>query len=65
VTYPPGPDHQHFGGPPDLPDDIDRTGVPRDGGAQEAFVLLLGALVALLALIVTLGWIVFHHLQGG
>ncbi len=68
MTYPPGPDHVHAvhpGGRPDLPDDIDPTGVPCDGGGQEVFVMLVGILVGLLALIVTLGWVVLHHLQAG
>jgi hypothetical protein len=64
MTYPPGPDHFHAGGPPDLPDDIDPVGVPGERSGPETFVLLLGLLVALLALIATMGWIVYHHIQG-
>ena len=47
---------------PELPDGVDPLGVPRPDGGQQAFVLLLAALFALLGLIVTLGWVVFHHL---
>ncbi len=65
MTYPPGPGHIHSSSRPDLPDDIDPVGVPQARSGQETFVLLIGALMALLALIATLGWIVFHHIQGG
>ena len=47
---------------PELPDGVDPLGVPRPDGGHQAFVLLLAALFALLGLIVTLGWVVFHHL---
>lgn len=50
---------------PDLPDGIDPLGVPRERGGHEAFVLVAAVTVALLALIFTLGWIVFHHLVAG
>ncbi len=49
---------------PELPDGIDPLGVPRPGGGHQAFVLLLAVVVALLGLIFTLGWVVFHHLVG-
>ena len=47
------------------PEGIDPLGVPRPGAGREAFVLLLAATVAVLGLIVTLGWVVLHHLTGG
>jgi uncharacterized membrane protein len=47
---------------PDLPDGVDPFGVPREGGGHQAFVLLLAVTVALLGLVFTLGWVVFHHL---
>jgi hypothetical protein len=65
MTYPLGPDHLHASRAAGLPVDIDPTGVPVDDSGNEAFVLLLGAGVAVLALICTLGWIVFHQLQIG
>ncbi len=65
MTYPLGPDHLHAHGHAGLPADIDPTGVPLDESGNEAFVLLLGLGVAVLALICTLGWVVFHHLQLG
>jgi hypothetical protein len=65
MTYPPGPDHLHASRTAGVPVDIDPIGVPLDGSGNEAFVLLLGVGVAVLALICTLGWIVFHHLQLG
>ena len=48
--------------PPDLPEGIDPVGVPRPGGDRDTFVMVVAVVVALLALIVTLGWIVYHHL---
>jgi hypothetical protein len=47
---------------PDLPEGIDPLGVPREGGGRQAFVLLLAVVVALLGLVFTLGWVVYHHL---
>ncbi len=49
---------------PELPDGVDPVGVPADGSGRDAFVLLLAVVVALLALVVTLGWVVFHHVGG-
>ncbi|MEJ7665428.1 MAG: hypothetical protein WKG07_40845 [Hymenobacter sp.] len=50
-------------GLPDLPDGIDPTGVPTEGGGRQAFILLLALVVALLGLTFTLGWVVYHHLS--
>ncbi len=47
---------------PELPDGVDPYGVPREGGGRQAFVLLLAVVIALLGLIFTLGWVVYHHL---
>jgi hypothetical protein len=47
---------------PDLPDDIDPLGVPTPDGGRQAFVLLVGLVIALLGLIFTLGWVVYYHL---
>jgi hypothetical protein len=47
---------------PDLPDGIDPFGVPREAGGRQVFILLLAVVIALLGLIFTLGWVVFHHL---
>ncbi len=63
MTYPPGPDHVHARGQTSRPPDIDTTGIPSDANGNEAFVLLMGVGLALLALLFTLGWVVFHHLQ--
>ena len=66
MTYPPGPDHGRAhgdgSGRPDLPDDIDPTGIPTEATGRETFIMLVAILVALLALIVTVGWIVINHL---
>jgi hypothetical protein len=53
---PPDPDA------PELPDGIDPFGVPGPDTGRRAFIVLLGVVVALLALCFTLGWVVFHHL---
>lgn len=50
---------------PDLPDGVDPLGVPREGGAHDAFVMTAALVVALLALAFTLGWIVYHQLVTG
>ncbi len=47
---------------PELPEGVDPLGVPRPGGSHQALVLLTALVAALLGLIVTLGWVVFHHL---
>lgn len=49
---------------PELPDGVDPLGVPRDGGEHDTFVITAAAVVALLALAFTLGWIVYHQLVG-
>ncbi len=46
----------------DLPEGIDPLGVPGRDSGRDAFVLLLAVTGALLALIFTLGWVVYHHL---
>jgi hypothetical protein len=48
--------------PSDLPGGIDPRGVLPRGGGRDAFVLGLAITVALLALIFTLGWVVYHRL---
>ena len=45
-----------------LPDGIRPLGVPTARSGHQAFVLAAAAVVALLALIFTLGWVVFHQL---
>ncbi len=47
------------------PDGIDGLGVPTSRSEREAFVITLAAVIALLGLCFTLGWIVFNHLQTG
>ncbi|MGI8577187.1 MAG: hypothetical protein ACR2KG_04555 [Nocardioidaceae bacterium] len=47
---------------PEVPYGIDPTGVPGARSGLEAFILTLAVVVALLGLIVTLGWVVFYHL---
>lgn len=51
--------------PTDLPDGVDPQGVLPERGGRDAFVLGLAITVALLGLIFTLGWIVYHQLVGG
>jgi hypothetical protein len=55
------------GTPPDdhLPPGIDPLGVPSRRTGDDTFVLLLAITVALLGLIFTLGWIVYHQLVAG
>lgn len=53
---------QPTGDPPDL---IDPLGVPGRRSGHDTFVLLLAVTVALLGLIFTLGWIVYHQLVPG
>ncbi|HYO33148.1 MAG TPA: hypothetical protein VES21_09880 [Nocardioidaceae bacterium] len=64
MSYHPGSDHGHVS-QPSPSSDVDPTGIPRAGSGPERFVLLVGLLVALLALIVSLGWIVFNRLAAG
>ena len=46
----------------DVPAGLNPYGVPREGAGRDAFVLTLGICIALLALIFTLGYVVFHSL---
>lgn len=62
VSSPREPERGRHPGPPD---DIDPLGVPREGGAHDAFVMTAAIVVALLALTFTLGWIVYHQLTAG
>ncbi len=50
---------------PSWPDGIDPLGVPTSQSEREAFVLALAAVISLLGLCVTLGWIVFNQMQTG
>ena len=45
-----------------LPDGVRPLGVPTARSGHNAFVLSAAVVVALLALIFTLGWVVFHQL---
>ncbi len=47
----------------DVPDGVDPAGVPTSRSEHQAFVLTAAILVALLALIFTLSWIVYHQLN--
>ena len=47
--------------PPEL---IDATGVPGDRSGREGFLLAAALLMAVLALVFTLGWVVFHQIVG-
>jgi hypothetical protein len=46
-----------------MPEDVHRIGVPSARTGYNAFVLSAAAVVALLALIFTLSWVVYHQLQ--
>jgi hypothetical protein len=46
----------------DVPAGIDPYGIPRERAGRDAFVLTLALCVALLALIFTLGYVVFNKL---
>ena len=60
------PDHaSRTADEPGHPDGIDGLGVPTSQSEREAFVITLAAVIALLGLCFTLGWIVFNHLQTG
>ncbi len=48
----------------DLPEGVDPLGVPRAGGGRDALVLTAAIVVALLALVFTLGWVVYSQLVG-
>ncbi|MDQ3484546.1 MAG: hypothetical protein M3445_03920 [Actinomycetota bacterium] len=62
----PSPDRSPYHGPDgDLPDGVDPLGVPRRDTGRNAFILTVAVTVALLALIFTLGWVVFHQLVPG
>jgi hypothetical protein len=45
-----------------VPAGIDPHGVPREGSGRDAFVMTLGLCVALLGLVFTLGYAVYHNL---
>ena len=45
-----------------LPDGVDPVGVPTERSDHNAFVLLAAVVVALLALIFTLSWVVYHQM---
>lgn len=47
----------------DLPDGVDPLGVPTERSDHNAFVLLAAVVVALLALIFTLSWVVYHQMS--
>jgi hypothetical protein len=45
-----------------VPDGIDPTGVPTSRSAREAFIVTAALLVAVLALVFTLGWVVYNQI---
>ncbi len=47
----------------DLPDGVDPSGVPTSHSEHQGFVIAAAIVVALLALIFTLSWIVYHQLN--
>lgn len=49
----------------DIPDGVDARGVLPERGGRDAFILGVAITIALLGLIFTLGWIVYHRLVGG
>jgi hypothetical protein len=48
----------------DLPAGVNPLGVPREGAGRDAFVMTLAVVVALLGLIFTLSYIVYHRIGG-
>ena len=46
----------------DLPPGVNPLGVPREGAGRDAFVMTLALVVALLGLIFTLSYVVYHRL---
>jgi hypothetical protein len=48
----------------DVPAGIDPCGIPREGSGRDAFVMTLAICIALVGLIFTLGYVVFHNLGG-
>jgi len=65
VSYRPGRDDDHASETSNSMGDVDSTGIPQPGSGPERFIMLVGLLVALLALIVSLGWIAFNRLLAG
>ncbi|MBA2774390.1 MAG: hypothetical protein H0U36_10165, partial [Nocardioidaceae bacterium] len=47
----------------DLPEGVDPLGVPRRDTGRNAFIFVAAVVVATLALIFTLGYIVYHQLS--
>jgi hypothetical protein len=46
------------------PEQIDPTGVPGERSGREGLLLAAALLVGVLALVFTLGWVVFHQIVG-
>ncbi len=46
------------------PDGVDPRGVPGDRSGREGLILAAALLAAVLGLVVTLGWVVFHRITG-
>jgi hypothetical protein len=44
------------------PGDIDPRGIPGERSGREGFILAAALLVAVLGLIFTLGWVIFHQI---
>ncbi len=65
MTERPRDEPPRLGLPDDLPDRVDPLGVPRRDTGRNAFILTAAVTVALLALIFTVGWVVFHQLAQG
>ncbi len=58
-----GPDRSPYHGMhDDLPEGVDPLGVPRADTGRNTFIVAAAIVVATLALIFTLGWIVYHQL---
>jgi hypothetical protein len=47
----------------DVPPGINPYGVPREGAGRDAFVMTLAVCLALIGLIFTLGYVVYHNLS--
>lgn len=57
-------DRSPYGGAhDDLPEGVDPLGVPRPDTGRNAFIVAAAVVLATLALIFTLGWIVYHQLS--
>lgn len=59
------PRHRPLSTSSDPPAEVEPTGVPGERAGREGLILTAALLVAVLALVFTLGWIVYHQVVPG